>query len=114
MMRNWRCMVVAMLVALGLIAQGMGMPVMAASGGGFAKRECQLMQNQCPSSGMDQHLGMQACQLPCVPPPVLPRASVAAVSIVWTPQAFIAGKSSIPSGLAPTPDPFPPRPVTLA
>lgn len=114
MLRNLRSAVVVLLITLGLIAQGMGTPAMAASGAGVAKDDCQLMQSQCPGSGMDQHLGMQTCQVPCIPPSVVPRPNVVAVPVVWTGHTYVARTSGVPPGQTPVPDPFPPRSVTLA
>jgi hypothetical protein len=114
MLRKLRSIAVVIAIALGLIAQGMGMPAMASGGANIAKSDCQLMQSKCLGSGMDQHLGMQICQSPCVAPAALPRPTFAAVPVVWTEPEFAASASGLPPGLNPTPDPFPPRFLILA
>lgn len=114
MLRKLRSIAVVIAIALGLIALGMGMPAMASGGANIANSGCLLTQSTCPGSGMDQHLGMQSCQLPCVAPAALPRPAFAAVPVVWTAPEFAPRASGLPPGLNPTPDPFPPRSTTLA
>ena len=114
MLRGLRALAVIIVVALGLIAQGVGMPAMAASGPGTARSECQSAPSVCPSSGMTHHLHVQRCAVPCITVPALPGLSLAALSLPWTRQVYAAKAHGLPPGLSLAPDPFPPRSRALA
>lgn len=111
MWRRLRSLAIAIAVTLGLILQGMGMPVMAAS---VAKSECALAHANSSGPSGNNHIGMQLCQAPCIAPGALPRSSSVAVPFAWAAHQFAASASGIPPGLNPAPDPFPPKSLALA
>ena len=113
MLRKARSLLVVVVVALGLVAQGVGMPAMSAPSAGISKSQCQLMQSICPGSGMDQHPGVQSCQLPCVAPAALPQPNVTVGSVEWVPLVYSMVTTGLPPGETVAPDPFPPRSLTL-
>lgn len=114
MLRGLRALAVIIVVALGLIAQGVGMPAMAASSSGTARSECQSTPGVCPGSGMTHHLHVQRCAVPCITVPPLPELSLAALSLPWARQVYAAKADGLPPGLSLAPDPFPPRSRALA
>ena len=114
MLRGLRALTMIVVVALGLIAQGVGMPAMAASGPGTARSECQSAPGVCPGSGMTHHLHVQRCAVPCITVPPLPGLSLAALSLPWARQVYAAKADGLPPGLSVAPEPFPPRSRALA
>lgn len=104
----------ALAVTLGLIAQGFGMPAMASSATSAMTSDCAMAHGKCPMPGTAKHLGMQPCQPPCVAPGTLSAPNVMAVPVIWARHRFAARADSIPPGLNPAPDPFPPRSPALA
>ena len=114
MLRGLRALAVIIVVALGLIAQGVGMPAMAASGPGTARSECRSASGVCPGSGMTHHLHVQHCAFPCIAVPPLPGPGLAVLSLAWPGQVYAAKADGLPPGMSLAPDPFPPRSRALA
>lgn len=114
MLRGLRAFAVIIVVALGLIAQGVGMPVMAASGPGTTRSDCRSASGVCPGSGKAHHLHVQHCAVPCIAIPLLPGPGLAMLSLTWPGQVYAAKAEGLPSGLSLAPDPFPPRSRALA
>lgn len=114
MLKGFRLLIVVVAVALGLIAQGMLAPTMAANTPGAVQCECHSLHCTGSASGSDHHLGMQHCQIPCISGSILPSRSLAVTSLRWSAQMFPPGLSGLPPGRSLAPDPFPPRPRTLA
>ena len=114
MLRGLRALAVIIVITLGLIAQGVGMPAMAASGPGTARSECQSVSGVCPGSGMTHHLHVQRCSVPCFTVPALPGPSLAVLSLTWPGQVYAAKTDGLPPGLSLAPDPFPPKSRALA
>ena len=114
MWRRVRSTAVVIAIALGLTAQGMGVPAMAAGAASAAKSECPLAHGTCPGPGMAGHVGMQPCQLSCLAPATLPGANAMAAPAAWIEHRFAVSAGGIPPGLNPAPDPLPPRLPLLA
>ncbi len=115
MLRGLRALAVIIVVALGLIAQGVaGVPAMAASGLGTAGSECQSLSGVCPGSGMTHHLHVQRCSVACFAVPALPGPSLAVLSLTWPGQVYAVKTDGLPPGLSLAPDPFPPKSRALA
>jgi len=114
MLRGLRALTVIVVVALGLIAQGVGMPAVAACGPGTAQSECRSAPGVCPGSGMTHHPHVQRCAVPCITVPPLPELSLASLSLPWARQVYAAKADGLPPGLSLAPDPFPPRSRALA
>jgi|GEM_PF-3412943 hypothetical protein len=111
MWRRLRSIAVVAAVILGLFAQVIAVPAMAAS---VVKSECAMAHGKCPMPGTTKHLGMQPCQPPCVIPGMLLGPQVVAIPIVWARHLFATRAAGLPPGLNPAPDPYPPRSPALA
>ncbi|MDA8051708.1 MAG: hypothetical protein M0002_17190 [Rhodospirillales bacterium] len=114
MLNRFRLLAVAFVIALGLIAQGMSVPAMAASGPGAVQSRCHSLHLACPGSGMTHHIVIQHCQQPCIPGAVLPGPSLMAHAVSWSTERFAATRMGLSAGLNLAPDPLPPRSRTLA
>jgi hypothetical protein len=107
-----RTFLVSMLLALGLIVQGAGLPAVAA-GHATSTASCPTMDGHCSWPGMTHHLMGGACQVTCPAPVALPSQYTAAAGVETTVR-FVRMGAQLPIGLMRTPDPFPPKPLHLA
>ena len=105
-----RLLVVAMVVALGLIVPGMAM----ASGGMSAGHSpCQAAHAGCADAGGNHHtkLSGSPCRVVCVPTAALRTPGFVIRPVLWAAQVFNANPTGIPLGRSVAPDPLPPRPL---
>ena len=110
MLDRLRQLVVAVIVALGLIVPGMAM---AAAGISTGHSRCQAAPGGCADASRIHHAMPSGahCRVACIPTATLPDRDLVARPVVWTLQAFIADQAGMPPGRSVAPDPLPPRPL---
>jgi len=110
-MLDWlRRLVVAVVVALGLVVPGVAM---ASAGMSTSHSLCQAAHGGCADAGHAHHAMPSSahCRVACVPTATLPDRDLVARPVVWTLQAFIADQAGMPPGRSVAPAPLPPRPL---
>ena len=110
MLDRLRHLVVAVVVALGLIVPGMAM---AAADSSTGHSLCQAAHRGCADAGRIHHAipGGAHCRVACIATATLPDRGLVVRPVVWTLQAFIADQAGMPPGRSVAPDPLPPRPL---
>ena len=110
MLGRLRHLVVAVVVALGLIVPGMAM---AAADGSTSHSVCQAAHGGCADGGRIHHAIPSGghCRVACIPIATLPDPGLVVRPVVWTLRAFIADQAGVPPGRSVAPDPLPPRPL---
>lgn len=109
MLHGLRAVAVVIVIILGLVAQGVGMPAMAASSMTAEQGSCHLLSAKCADMGGDRHAAVNACQPTCIVPATVPRRALDYVPVAWTKPGFPAVTEALPSGWGRAPDPFPPK-----
>ena len=110
MLDRLRHLVVAVIVALGLLVPGMAVATAGISTGDSL---CQAAPGGCADAGHIHHAMPSGahCRVACIPTATLPDRGLLVRPVVWTLPAFIVHQASMPPGRSVAPDPLPPRPL---